>query len=487
MEKWQSRTAFLLAAIGSAVGLGNIWRFPYVCYRNGGGAFLIPYFVALFTVGIPLLIAEFSVGTLFRTSAPSALRRISKKAEWVGWWSVFVAFFISIYYCTIMAWCLCYLFHSIGLVWQPDASNFFFNIFLNQTSSPGILGNMNVQILLALLVIWTSIYLILYRGTKSIGKVVAITVPLPTILLIILMLRGLTLPGAMEGLEFYLRPDFSKLTAPSVWLAAYAQIFFSIGVAQGIMIAYSSFLKKKSDITNNAFITSLADGGTAFLAGFAVFSVLGYLAYQTGLPMEEIARGGIGLAFITYPTAIAEMPFAASFFGVIFFMALLTFGIDSAFSMVESITNGIKDKFGISRKKANFIVCSAGFLLGLVLVTGGGIYWVDIMDHFMANIALVIVGLLECLTFAYVLGGEKIRRYANEVSEIHIGRWFSIMLKLFAPVVLVGIAVASVVELMTEGYEDFPAWSIVAGMLIVGASVIASIVMARLPCRQEQS
>lgn len=475
-----------MAAIGSAVGLGNIWRFPYVCYKNGGGAFLIPYFFALFTVGIPLLIAEYSVGSIFRKSSPLAMRKISKKVEWVGWWGVLSAFIISIYYCTLMAWCLCYLFHSFGLIWQPDASNFFFNEFLGVTSSPAIIGRINIQILFALLFIWTSIFLILYKGVKSIGRIVAITVPLPTILLLILTIRGLTLPASSTGLDFYLTPDFSKLAMPSVWLSAYAQIFFSLSLAQGIMIVYASFLKKGSDVTNNAFITALADGGTAFLAGFAVFSVLGYLAYQTGLPMNEIARGGIGLAFITYPTAISKMPLMPSFFGIIFFLALLTFGIDSAFSMVEAITNGIKDKFNISREKATFVICLIGFLAGIFLTGGGGIYWIEITDHFISNFALVFIGLLECLIFGYIFGGEKIRKYANEVSEIKIGIWWKFMLKIFAPVALISIALASLIEILTEGYENYPAWSLGVGTFIVILSIIASLVVSRLKCQQEQ-
>jgi len=475
-----------MAAIGSAVGLGNIWRFPYVVYKNGGGAFLIPYFIALFTVGIPLLIAEFSVGSIFRKSAPMAMKKIHPGAEWVGWWGVFSAFLISIYYSVLIAWCLCYLFHSFGLVWQPDASYFFYNEFLKVTGGLSLSGSINMQIVFALLAIWTSIYLILYRGVKSIGKAAIITVPLPAILLLILTLRGLTLPGATDGLEFYLAPNFSKLSMPSVWLAAYAQIFFSLSLAQGIMIAYASFLKKGSDINNNAFITALADGGAAFLAGFAVFSVLGYLSYQTGMPMSEIAGGGIGLTFITYPTGISKIPVAPSFFGVIFFATLLSFGINSAFSMVESVSEGVRDKFGISKKKSTFIICLLGFLLSLLLIPGSGIHWIEIMDHFISNFALVFVGLLECLIFGYVLGGERIRNYANEVSEIRVGRWASIMLKLVAPLVLISIAIASLVELMTKGYGNYPSWSIMVAGGIVLFGIAASIIFARLKCRVEQ-
>ena len=482
-ERWDSRFAFIMAAVGSAVGLGNIWRFPYVCYRNGGGAFLIPYFVALFTVGIPLLIVEFGIGHWFGKSAPMACKEVRKRWEWIGWWGAFSAFFISVYYSVIMAWCLCYLFHSLGLVWGSNASAFF-DSFIGKTSGPAILGSINPQILFALLFIWTSIYLILYKGVKSIGKIVAITVPLPTILLLILSIRGLTLPGAMEGLSFYLTPDFSKLASPSVWLSAYAQIFFSLSLAQGIMIVYASYLTKKSDITNNATMTALADGGTAFLAGFAVFSVLGYLSYSTGMDMESIAGGGIGLAFITYPTAISKLPVAASFFGAIFFIALLTFGIDSAFSMVESMTAGVEEKWGISKQKATFIICLFGFLLGIFLTAGGGIYWINIMDHFLSNFALVFIGLFECLLFGYFLGIDKLRKHVNETSEIFIGKWWNNLIKFVAPVILLLIAFASMVELMTKGYNDFPSWTLLAGALIVLASfIIAFLFMKVKTCR----
>ena len=485
-ERWNSRFAFIMAAVGSAVGLGNIWRFPYICYQNGGGAFLIPYFVALFTVGIPLLMVEFGIGHWFGKSAPMACKEVRKKWEWVGWWGSFSAFFISIYYSVIMAWCLSYLFHSFGLVWGSNASAFF-DYFIKKTSSPAILGSINPQILFALLFIWTSIYLILYKGVKSIGKVVAITVPLPTILLFILTIRGLTLPGAMDGLSFYLTPDFSKLFSPSVWLSAYAQIFFSLSLAQGIMIVYASYLTKKSDISNNATITALADGGTAFLAGFAVFSVLGYLSYSTGMDMKSIAGGGIGLAFITYPTAISKLPVAASFFGAIFFIALLTFGIDSAFSMVESITAGVEEKWRVSKRKATFIVCLFGFLLGVFLTTGGGIYWINIMDHFISNFALVFIGFLECILFGYFLGAEKMRKHINKTSEIFIGRWWNLLIRIVAPIILPLIALASVAELITKGYNNFPGWSLIIGALMVPATfIIAFLFMRMKTCRQAQ-
>ncbi|MCD6147583.1 MAG: sodium-dependent transporter [Thermoplasmata archaeon] len=478
-EHWDSRFAFVMAAIGSAVGLGNIWRFPYVCYQNGGGAFLIPYFVALFTVGIPLLVLEFGIGQWFGTAAPGSFRNVNKKWEWAGWWGVLSTFIIAIYYSVIMAWCLSYLFHSAGLVWGNNAAAFF-NRFLGKTSSPFILGSIRPQILFALLFIWTSIYLILYKGIKSIGKVVAITVPLPTILLLIIAIRGITLPGALDGIDFYLTPHFAKLASPSVWLAAYAQIFFSLGLAQGIMIVYASHLRKKDDVTNNAFITALVDGGTAFLAGFAVFSVLGYLSYSTGASIQSIAGSGMGLAFITYPTAISNLPVAASLFGAMFFIALLTFGIDSAFSMVESVTGGIEEKWGMSKEKATFLVCLIGFLAGVPFTMGGGSYWIDITDHFISNFGLVFVGLMECIVFGYIMGAEHIREHVNEVSDIKLGKWWEYLIKFVAPAILIFIAVASFIELLNKGYEGLPSGALIAGGVIVLISLIASIVLMKV-------
>ncbi|MEA2054660.1 MAG: sodium-dependent transporter [Candidatus Thermoplasmatota archaeon] len=478
-ERWDSRFAFVMASIGSAVGLGNIWRFPYICYQNGGGAFLIPYFIALFTVGIPLLIVEFGIGHWFGGAAPHVFKNINKKWEWAGWWAIVSAFIISVYYSVIMAWCLCYFFHSVGLVWGQNASQFF-SQFLGKTSSPFALGGLRPQILFALLFIWTSIYMILYKGVKSIGKVVAITVPLPTVLLLILAIRGITLPGALDGLGFYLTPNFSKLASPSVWLAAYAQIFFSLSLAQGIMIVYASYLKKKSDITNNAFITALADGGTAFLAGFAVFSVLGYLSYSTGVSINDVAGSGMGLAFITYPTAISHLPVAASLFGAIFFIALLTFGIDSAFSMIESVTGGIEEKWGISKEKATLIICLLGFLMGIPFATGGGSYWIDVTDHFISNFGLVFVGLMECIVFGYIMGAENLREHVNEISDIKLGRWWDYLIKFVSPFILLFIALASLIELIGKGYEHLPSTALAVGGFIVVISLLISIALMKV-------
>ena len=461
-EYWNTRFAFVMAAIGSAVGLGNVWRFPYVCYENGGGAFLIPYFVALFTAGIPLMILELSIGHWARSAPPNAFKKIGKKWEWAGWWAVLVPFVIALYYVVIMAWCFSYMIYSLDLRWGSQASAFFKN-FLGDTGTPEIFGSISIPVVLGLIVIWLCVFIILYKGVNRIGKIVAITVPIPTILLIILTIRGLTLPGAIEGISYYLTPDFSRLTDVKVWLAAYAQVFFSLGVAQGIMITYASFLKKKSDITNNAFIISLADAGTSFLAGFTVFSVVGYLAASQGVGVTELGIGGPTLTFITYPTAISLLPVAASFFGMIFFIALLTFGIDSAFSMVEPIVSGLHGKFRITKAKATGFMCIIGFFISLLFATGSGLHWLDIVDHFIANFGLVMIGLVECLILGWMYKLSKLRKHANETSEIKIGKWWEYLIKYVIPFVLFLLLAIAIIDNITNPYLGYPWWVIILG------------------------
>jgi NSS family neurotransmitter:Na+ symporter len=484
-EHWDTRFAFIMAAIGSAVGLGNVWRFPYVCYESGGGAFLIPYFVALFTAGIPLMILEFSVGHWARSSPPEAFKKIGKKWEWTGWWAVLVPFVIALYYVVVMAWCFSYMIYSIDLRWGKNAEIFFKN-FLGDTGSPAILGNISLPVFLGLIVVWLCVFLILYKGVHRIGKIVAITVPLPTILLILLTIRGLTLPGAIEGISYYLTPNFSRLLDVNVWLAAYAQVFFSLGVAQGIMITYASFLKKKSDITNNAFIISLADAGTSFLAGFTVFSVVGYLATSQGVGVTELGIGGPTLTFITYPTAISLLPFAAAFFGMVFYIALLTFGIDSAFSMVEPIVSGIHVKWNLSKTKATGIMCIIGFLISLIFATGGGLHWLDIMDHFIASFGLVLIGLIECLILGWMYKLSKLRDHANETSELYLGKWWEYLIKFVVPSALFMLLAAAVINNIMDPYLGYPWWIIVIGGFAPCLSIILlSFVFMKIKKRDE--
>lgn len=459
-ETWPGRLSFVFAAMGSAIGLGNVWRFPYYAYKYGGGAFLVPYFVALFTTGIPLMMLELAIGQKMRGSAPMAFGMIDRRYSWVGWWVLILSFAVVAYYTVIMSWCLVYTFHSLTVAWGSNADGFFRD-FLGITSGPGEIGSIQIPIISALVVTWLIIYWIVSKGVKRVGRVVMLTVPLPVILLVILVLRGITLDGSADGINYYLTPDFSELGNGKVWLAAYAQIFFTLSLAQGVMIAYASYLPKRSDISNNAIIISLANCGTSFFAGFAVFSILGFLAFQQGSSVANVVNSGPGLAFIAYPTAIKLLPFAASLFGVIFFLMLISLGIDSAFSIVEGIGSGLIDA-GVNRERAIKFLCMVGFLFGMIFTTGAGYYWIDIVDHFVNEFGLVTAGALEAIVIAYLFGTSRLRALINSTSEVKVGMWWEYAVKYLTPAVLI-VVIAYNLHESIRGYGGYPYWAILAG------------------------
>ena len=476
--RWDSRTAFVLAAIGSAIGLGNIWRFPYICYKYGGGAFLIPYFVALLTAGIPLMILEFAIGHRMEGSAPLSFAKISKKTEWLGWFALLIGFGIVCYYAVIMAWSAKYLISSFTLAWGADTKTFFFSKVLNISGGVFEIGRPQGWIVLALFFCWICIVLATWNGIKTVGKVVYVTVTLPWVLLIIFVIRGLTLPGAMDGIRYFLTPNFKALANLEVWHAAYSQIFFTLTVGFGVMIAYASFLPRKSDIVNNALIISLSNCATSYIAGFAVFSTLGYYAHISGTTVANVMKSGPELAFVTYPTIINHLPLAP-LFGVFFFLMLLTLGIDSAFSLTEAIVAGVRDKFRWSQKATNITIAGIAFVVGLIFTTRAGLYWLDIVDHFMNNFGLFIVGFLEAIFIGYIFGADKLRKYANNLSELSVGRWWDLIIRYFVPIVSLVLLIWTLKDRLLKPYGGYSRLAeFLGGWLVIIIFVIISILLS---------
>lgn len=478
-ENWTSRKAFILAAIGSAIGLGNIWRFPFKCYENGGGAFLIAYIIAMISAGIPLLIMELSLGHRFKLAAPISFSKIAKKFEWIGWWAVFVGFAIVCYYVVVMAWGLNYSVFSVTQAWGEKTGDFFYGDFLGLTGGPFELGGIRPLILIALVVGWILVVAAIWKGAKTVSKVVYVTVFVPWLLLIVFVIRGVTLPGSVDGLIYYIQPHFEKLTDPSVWIAAYGQVFYSLSIGFGIMIAYASFLPKDADIINSSIIIALSDGATAFIGGFAVFGSLGYYAKLTGQAVENVLKGGPGLAFVTYPTIINNLPLARAF-GILFFFMLLTLAIDSAFSLVEAVSSALRDKFGWSIKRANFSVAIIGLLFGIIFTTGAGLYWLDIVDKWLEFFGLSAVVLVECIVIGWFFKLKDLREYANSYSEVKIGKLWEIMIRFVIPIIIFVLIINESIKLLTQGYGGYPSSAlIIAGwgiaiLLPVLAVIISS-------------
>jgi len=449
-ENWGSRAGFILAAVGSAVGLGNVWRFPHECYSNGGSAFLVPYIVAMVVIGIPLLIMEFSLGHLTQQSAPGAFKKVGSRWEFVGWWPILLSFIIVTYYAAVLGWCLNYLIYSFHspLPWAQaqnagtgeinQAKNFFFHEYLQMTEGFKLNG-LRWPIVAALGAVWLGMYLCICKGVKLVGKIVLWTVPIPWLMLVILMIRGLTLEGAIQGLEYFLEPDWSYLNNPAVWRAAFGQVFFSMTIAFGVMITYSSFLHRKSDLNNNAMIIALADLATSFLAGIAVFATMGSLAHSSGTPVQDILQESesLGLAFVAFPKALAALPWA-NVFSVVFFIALLLLGIDSAFSITEAALASMIDKTGWKRRSILLVMSVVGFSVGLLFTTRGGLNWLDLANTFVneGTWGIMFVGLIECVVLGWVFDIRKLRQHANKNSDWQLGVWWEWSIRVIIPVIL---------------------------------------------------
>ena len=459
-EQWNTKLGFLLAAIGSAVGLGNIWRFPYIAAQNGGGAFLLPYFFAIITAGIPILILEYTLGKTYKAGAPVTLARINKKFEWLGWFQVMVAFMISVYYFAIIVWVVSYIGFSATQAWGTDPTGFFVE-YLGLTNSAIELGGIQTNLIIPFIIVWAVSAFILYRGvSKGIEMVCKICLPVLFILIAILVIRGITLPGAADGLEYMFAPNWAALAKPGVWVAAYGQIFFSLSIAFAIMISYSSYLPKETDVVNSAFITATANHGFEVFAGIGVFSIMGYMALMQGVPVEEIAKAGVGLAFMTFPAAISSLPALNGFFGVCFFGALLTAGITSLISIMQAVITGIEDKFNMPHKKAVTTVIVPAFIVSILFITGAGLNILDIVDAFINNIGIAGAGLLEVVLIGWFFDTEKLRQEANSFSNFSIGRWWAYSLKIITVVVLGVMVFLNTKDYLMNGYGGYAALDI---------------------------
>lgn len=482
-SQWGSRAGFILAAVGSAIGLGNIWRFPAVAYDNGGGAFFIPYLIALLTAGIPILIMEYTLGHKYRGSAPLTFRKINKRFEWFGWWQVFISFVISTYYAVIVAWAICYAYFSFTLAWGSDTEGFLFNQYLN-ISNAGEIGSFVPNVLLPLIIIWVFALFVLLRGVKKgIELANRIFIPLLVVLFLIIVIRAVTLDGALLGLQAFFEPNWDKIFSGEVWVAAYGQIFFSLSIAFAIMITYASYLPKKSDITNNAFIVGFGNSSFELLAGIGVFAALGFMASVSGVSVNEVVAGGIGLAFVVFPQIINEFPFWNEFFGFLFFASLVLAGLTSLISILETYIAALSDKFGMSRTRAVLLGGGVATIVSLIYATQGGLFILDTVDYFISQFGIAVTGLLEVILIAWFFRKlTQLQNHANAISDIRIGLWWKLCLWIVTPIILgymlydlFKINILKLFDTKTgnyEGYSDafilYSGWSVAIGVLVLG-------------------
>lgn len=483
-QSFTGRNAFIFAAIGSAVGLGNIWRFPYQAYENGGGAFLIPYLVALLTAGIPYLIYEFSIGHRFRGSAPVAYRRLHRAAEPIGWWQVMIAAVISIYYAAIIAWSLSYTVFSVNKAWGDDPETFLMGTHLQvaETVAPGL--DFVPGVLVPMIVVWVLLLVILALGVqKGLGLVSQIFIPLLLIAFAALVIIALTFPGAGVGLNALFTPDFSKLTDPGVWIAAYTQIFFSLSIGFGIMITYSSYMKRRTNLTGSALTVGFANSSFELLCGIGVFATLGYMAQASGVDISEVASQGIGLAFVVFPTIMNMAPLG-SLLGVLFFGSLVIAGFTSLVSLVEVVIAAVADKTGWSRVPSTLAVGGSLAVISILFFsTTTGLPLLDTTDAFVNAIGIAGAAVTALIVVAWILRRmERVTNHANSVSNIKVGSLFRIILGVVTPVILAILLVQKLISFATEGYEGYPGWFLgVFGWGMSISLVVIAVLLSFIP------
>ncbi len=469
-QQWSSRLGFILAAVGSAIGLGNIWRFPYMVYENGGGAFLIPYFVALFTAGIPIMILEFGLGHRSRLGAPLTFSQINKKWEWLGWWQVGVSAIIAVYYVAIIGWTFNYMGYAFTLSWGEDPTGFYISEFLRLSSGPLDLSSFRLPIAITILIAWGISFLAGFAGVqKGLERANKIFMPLLIVMLLIVVIRALTLPGAINGLELMFKPDFTALKEPRIWAAAYGQIFFTLSIAFAIMITYSSYLPQDSDLVNNAMMTSLLNCGFSLLAGLGIFGVVGFMQYQAGgeLPAK---LAGVFLAFATIPAGINQMGGAGPFIGALFFLTLSFAGLSSFISINEVVIRALADKFQIDRRKATIRYTLVAGTVSMLFATGAGLLILDVADHYINQYGIALGGLIQVILLGWFYKLSDVRDHINLTSDYKVGPIWTTLLKVVTPLILGYNIIRTLmgdIKTPYEGYDMTSQWVFGWGMLIL--------------------
>ncbi|WP_083980285.1 sodium-dependent transporter [Demequina salsinemoris] len=487
-EHWSGQTAFILAAVGSAVGLGNIWRFPAVAYENGGGAFVVPYLIALLTAGIPILFLENAIGHRFRGSAPLSMHRVHRHAEGVGWFQIGINFVIGLYYTAVIAWALSYFYFSFTLAYADDPQGFFLEDYL-QLGTPGEVSVSFVPgVVIPLVIVWGIAIGTLALGLhKGVERLNIIGMPLLVATFLILVIRALMLPGAVDGVEALFTPDFSALSDPNVWIAAYGQIFFSLSLAYGVMITYASYRKRRSNITGPGLVVAFGNSSFELLAGIAVFAALGFFAHDQGTTVAELEGiAGPMLSFVTFPAVIAQMP-GGWIFGALFFASLVLAGLTSLISLLQTMSAALQDKFGWNPRTS---AVSLGVVSAVLSVAGfgttSGLILLDTVDQWSNQLGIVAaaVGMIAAALW-FGKRATELERHLAAVSPMRPGRYWHLLVSAVA-VLLVYMFVTKAISLVKDGYEGYPTWYLVVfGWGTIAFLVAMGLVMPRFAWRDD--
>lgn len=518
---WENKAEFILTVMGAIIGPGNVWRFPYLCYRNGGGVFFIPYILFIFTCGIPLFFLETALGQYTNQGGITCWRKICPLFEGMGYASHLIITFSATSYITILAWAFFYLFSSFsaelpwascGNYWNTDSCLDTNELNANMTNklnttlpvvefwerrvlniSGGIeeVGSLRWELVLCLILSWLICYFCIWKGIKSTGKAAYFTATFPYCMLLILLIRGVTLPGALDGIIYYLYPDISRLSDAQVWMDAGTQIFFSYAIGLSFLTSLGSYNTYNNDCYRDCFYLCLLNSATSIVAGFAIFSVLGFMTYEQGVDISEVAASGPGLAFIVYPRAVAMMPMP-QVWSVCFFLMIILLGLDSQFVGLECLMTSLVDLFpskmqkGFRRELVLLGVCCTCCILGLSLVTEGGIYLLQLLDHHVCSgTTLLTLSLFQSISIGWVYGSDRFYGNITEMIGYRPHPLMKYCWRYITPFICFGTFIFSIVKYSPLKFSNsyvYPLWANILGWFIatVSLSLIPLFVLFKL-------
>ena len=481
-SEWNSNFAFMMAMIGSAVGLGNIWRFPNVLYSNGGGSFMIPYIVSLFLLGISFVLVEYAVGFKFKRSLARILFAVNEKLEPVAWFILMIVFLIATYYVCVVGWDLIYIFLSLTKAWGANPDLYFANNVLQATDSISGLFKIVPMVFASVFAIWFMAWFIIKRDLNDgIGNVSKVLLPVLCLIVVGIVVFSLTLPGASIGYTQIFTPDWSALTNLDVWLAAFGQIIFSLSLGMAIAMTYASYLPEGSKLVDNAVIVAFSNSGFEVFNSIGTFSILGYMALTTGLPFNELVTEGTGLAFVVFPQVFNTMGGVAYIIGPLFFICILFAGITSLIALLEGVCYSISEKFLIERKKTATAVCIVGFLISIIFTTGAGSTILGVFDAYLNNFALLFAILLECLIFGWIYKFDDLIETLNNNSTIKVGKTWKAVIKYILPICIAGLWIQGVMSTISS----IDGLSSTIMLILTIVLIVVPIIFAKLPAINE--
>uniref|UniRef100_A0AAR2LW54 Transporter n=1 Tax=Pygocentrus nattereri TaxID=42514 RepID=A0AAR2LW54_PYGNA len=500
--QWSNKLEFVLSVAGEIIGLGNVWRFPYLCYKNGGGAFFIPYLIFLATCGIPVFFLETALGQYTSEGGITCWRKISPLFEGVGYATQVIVALLNVYYIIVLAWGIFYLAFSFSssLPWSSCNNTWntafcvlplltyisvcicvFRRRVLRISSGIDEIGELHWDMALCLLLAWILCYFCIWKGVKSTGKVVYFTATFPYVMLIILLIRGITLPGASRGIQFYLYPDLGRLADPQVWMDAGTQIFFSYAICLGCLTALGSYNKYNNNCYKDCLALCFLNSGTSFVAGFAIFSILGFMSFEQNVPISEVAESGPGLAFIAYPRAVSMMPFSP-LWACFFFIMIVLLGLDSQFVCVESLVTAIVDMYPSTFRRKNrrelliLAVAIVSFLFGLIMLTEGGMYVFQLFDYYAASgMCLLFVAIFETVCIAWIYGADRFYDNIEDMIGYRPGPYIKYCWLFLTPATCFGTFAFSLIKYTPLKYNNeyvYPWWGYALGWLLALSSMV---------------